>query len=524
MRRFGEKLPWRQKDKIGQTPLFALFRSYDHEQYHAMVDEAIRLATQAQHDGEKLHLDDHIDYKGNTLLHIVTDNSIAMKLMYHCDCDVNAANDKRFTPLMVSSKYGRAELIRTLFGDLRVDLTMRDFRGLTAVELAKDDDIRNRIDDLVLLAAPPGKDGRMTTVVRAFFVEDSTVRLVLKSGAPNPNGTITVTTCRRAASDFETLAKLLAIECPASWLPTQFSLPSPYLIPHKPSRAILRDTQIRLDNFFQALLTHGTFSTHELVWEFFLVPDIDPALLSERTKRKAEARLENLKDDYEPITDTHGVENFVAHARDQVKGVTGAVRRTIRAVNRSRMRAADLAESHHLAATALSALAFLPAPHARAHTRHSKSLLPSEASPLTTLYYHLHSMHSTSTALQIATNRPAYLISAMATVHRSLDRITASLSRTHRWTPRLGGLFDDAKKSAALDAWEKAAKVRAELDTLASELRYTQQTVAGELAVWQEVHVDAGRAMLRRFARENLVRERGRLDTLRRALREARMG
>jgi hypothetical protein len=112
----------------------------------------------------------------------------------------------------------------------------------------------------------------------------------------------------------------------------------------------------------------------------------------------------------------------------------------------------------------------------------------------------------------------------MATVHRSLDRITASLSRTHRWTPRLGGLFDDAKKSAALDAWEKAAKVRAELDTLASELRYTQQTVAGELAVWQEVHVDAGRAMLRRFARENLVRERGRLDTLRRALREARMG
>jgi hypothetical protein len=524
MRRFGEKLPWRQKDKIGQTPLFALFRSYDHEQYHAMVDEAIRLATQAQHDGEKLHLDDHIDYKGNTLLHIVTDNSIAMKLMYHCDCDVNAANDKRFTPLMVSSKYGRAELIRTLFGDLRVDLTMRDFRGLTAVELAKDDDIRNRIDDLVLLAAPPGKDGRMTTVVRAFFVEDSTVRLVLKSGAPNPNGTITVTTCRRAASDFETLAKLLAIECPASWLPTQFSLPSPYLIPHKPSRAILRDTQIRLDNFFQALLTHGTFSTHELVWEFFLVPDIDPALLSERTKRKAEARLENLKDDYEPITDTHGVENFVAHARDQVKGVTGAVRRTIRAVNRSRMRAADLAESHHLAATALSALAFLPAPHARAYTRHSKSLLPSEASPLTTLYYHLHSMHSTSTALQIATNRPAYLISAMATVHRSLDRITASLSRTHRWTPRLGGLFDDAKKSAALDAWEKAAKVRAELDTLASELRYTQQTVAGELAVWQEVHVDAGRAMLRRFARENLVRERGRLDTLRRALREARMG
>jgi ankyrin repeat protein len=524
LRRFGEKLPWRQKDKIGQTPLFALFRSYDHEQYHAMVDEAMRLATQAQNDGDRLHLDDHIDYKGNTLLHIVTDNSIAVKLMYHCDCDVNAANDKRFTPLMVSSKYGRAELIRTLFGDLRVDLTMRDFRGLTAVELAKDDDIRNRIDDLVLLAAPPGKDGRMTTVVRAFFVEDSTVRLVLKSGAPNPNGTITVTTCRRAASDFETLAKLLATECPASWLPTQFSLPSPYLIPHKPSRAILRDIQIRLDNFFQSLLTHSTFSTHELVWEFFLVPDIDPALLTDRTKRKAIARLENLKDDYEPLTDTHSVENFVAFARDQIKGVTGSVRRTLRTVNRQRMRAADLSDAALLASSSLSALPFLPPAHARAYTRQAKALLPGDSSPLTALYYSLHSMHSTSTALQVATNRPAYLIAGMSAAQRTIDRVMGSLSRSNRWTPRIGGLFDEAKKSAALEAWDKAGKARGELESLACELRYTQQTVAGELAGWQEGHVERGREMVRRFARESVMREKGKLETLRRALREARMG
>jgi ankyrin repeat protein len=524
MQRFGTKLPWRQKDKIGQTPLFALFRSYDHELYHAMVDQAIKLATDAQGDGERLHLDDHIDHKGNTLLHIVTDNSIAVKLMYHCDCDVNATNDKRFTPLMVSSKYGRTELLRTLFGDIRVDLTMRDFRGLTAVELAKDDDVRNRIDDLVLLSVPPGRDGRMTTVVRAFFVEDATVRLVLKSGAPNPNGTITVTTCRRAAADFETLSKLLSIECPASWLPTHFNLPSPYLIPHKPSRAVLRDTQIRLDNFFQGLLTHGTFSTHELVWEFFLVPDIDTAMLSERTRRKAETRIENLKDDYEPVTDTQGVENFVAFARDQVKGVTGAVRRTLRTVNRQRMRANDLAEAQMLVATGMSALTDLPSAHARAYARYSKTLQPSESSPMVGLYYSLHSMHSTSTALQVATNRPAYLIGSMNQAQRTIDRVMGSLSRSNRWTPRIGGLFDETKKANALDAWDKAGKARGELEGLACELRYTQQTIAGELAVWQEEHVTAGRAMLRKLARESLVRERSKLDTLRRALREARMG
>ena len=87
---------------------------------------------------------------------------------------------------------------------------------------------------------PAGEDGRITTVVRSFFVEDATTRFVLKSGAPNPNGTVTVTTCRRSIADFENLSKWLAVECPASWLPTHFNLPSPFLIPSKPARSVLR--------------------------------------------------------------------------------------------------------------------------------------------------------------------------------------------------------------------------------------------------------------------------------------------
>jgi hypothetical protein len=133
-------------------------------------------------------------------------------------------------------------------------------------------------------------------------------------------------------------------------------------------------------------------------------------------------------------------------------------------------------------------------------------------------------MHSTSTALQVATNRPAYLIGSMNQAQRTIDRVMGSLSRSNRWTPRIGGLFDETKKANALDAWDKAGKARGELEGLACELRYTQQTIAGELAVWQEEHVTAGRAMLRKLARESLVRERSKLDTLLRALREARMG
>lgn len=522
IKRFGKKVPWRLKDKNGQTPLFALCRSYDHEQYHGMVEEALKFAKEAQGDGEPLHLDDHVDAKGNTLLHIMNDMQLTMCLLRHCDSDVNAANDKGFTPLMVASKYGRVDLVRALFGDPRVDMTSKDLRGLTAVELAKDDDVRNRIDDLTLLSTLPDADGRSTTVVRSFFVEDATVRLVLKSGAPNSSGLITVTTCRRSVADFENLSKWLTIECPASWIPQQFNLSSPFLVPSKPSRAILRDIQLRMDAFFHNLLAHGTFSTHEMVWEFFLVPELDPEMLLERSKRKAEARVDNVKDDFEPIIDTHEVENFVEHAREQIKGITSATKKVIRDTNKHRMLANDISDAQNLASSALSTINFLPLQYLKAIDRYSKLLVPSESSPFAALYYALHSSHSSSIAIQTATNRPAYLIGSMSSARRTIDRAHNSISRSNRWTPKIGNLFEDAKNATKRDAWEKVTKARNELESLGSELKYTQQTIAGELAVWQDEHVKQGRTMCRRLAREMVVRERGKLEGMRRALRVAR--
>lgn len=145
IKRLGRWLPWKTKDKNGQTPLFALCRSYDHPRYKEMVGSAIKQAQNAQGDGCKLHLDEHVDSKGNTLLHIAGDPAV-LRTLLRCDSDVNAVNDRGFTALMVASKYGRVEMVRTFFADPRVDLMAKELRGLTAVELAKDDDVRNRID------------------------------------------------------------------------------------------------------------------------------------------------------------------------------------------------------------------------------------------------------------------------------------------------------------------------------------------------------------------------------------------
>jgi hypothetical protein len=110
--------------------------------------------------------------------------------------------------------------VRTLYGDPRVDIAARELRGLTAVELAKDDEVRNRIDDLTLFTQMPSMDQRTTGVVRAYLVEDATVRFVVKSGAPVDEQSFAVTTCRRSLGDFEHLSRLLQMENPASWIPS----------------------------------------------------------------------------------------------------------------------------------------------------------------------------------------------------------------------------------------------------------------------------------------------------------------
>lgn len=515
--RIGHLVPWRLKDKNGQTPVFAFCRSYDHDQYYDMIDRAIHAATQAQHDNQPLHLDEHIDSKGNSLLHIIADPQIAVKLLYRCDSDVNAPNDKQFTPLMVASKYGRTELVRVLFQDPRIDFFAKDNRGLTAVELAKDDEVRNRIDDMVLLSHEPGPDGRTTTVVRSFFVEDGTIRLVIKSGAPNPNDTVTVTTCRRSLQDFESLAKWLAQEHPASWLPVINNFASPFLIPSRPSRSVLRDIQLRLDAFLRILLKHPTFATHEMVWEFFLVPDIDPAMLAERSARKAELRAERVREEYMPVYDVREVELFVQHARESVRSVHHASRSVLRRTNKLRTTSADLADAAKLASTAIQTLNFLPDRHLKAVERFTKTLALSEASPITSFYYNMHAISSTIAAILAALNRPSTLIANMSSTQKAVDRHSLSMRRSDRWPL---GLLDDARSRMQRDAQEKMERASDELSSLGKELRYTQQVVAQELASWQENRVDMGRRALKEFAKRMVVTERARLESMRRAVRE----
>ncbi|OAA39126.1 VPS9 domain protein [Metarhizium rileyi] len=517
--RIGKLIPWRQRDKNGQTPLFALCRSYDNENYYDMVESGLKVARETQHDGQALHLDNHVDAKGNTLLHIMNDTRLAMRILHYCDVDVNATNERRFTALMVASKYGRYDMVRCLFADPRVDIAAREMRGLTAVELAKDDDVRNKIDDLGLFSMPAGHDGRITGVVRAFFVEDGSVRLVLKSAAPTDHDSYTVTTSRRSLADFEQLAHLLAEEQPASWIPFMSDTRSPFQVPVKPSRAILRDIQAKTDWFLRIMLSHPTLATHEMLWEFFLVPELQLEAMEQRTKLKVEARMERIKEEYEPVHDMGEVEQFVNHAREIVRSVSFSTKSVTRRANGVGLASSDLYDSMVLLHRAVSSLTYLPRSHIGALEAYVRAMAPTQASPQATLHNTLLAVQSTVQALLSSLARPITLISQITAARRDADRNDSSAGRSSRWPL---GLLDETRQRLQDGKEKRAKKHREEAEYLSKELRYTQQTVAGELAGWQDMHDKMGRRAIQEFARAMVVHERMRLDGMVRALRKIR--
>ncbi|KAL7811578.1 hypothetical protein V8C26DRAFT_408382 [Trichoderma gracile] len=517
----GPLISWRQRDKNGQTPLFALCRCYDHVDYYTMVEDGIRAAQQAQLDGQPLHVDEHIDGKGNTLLHIMNDPRLALRILQYCDVDVNATNEKKFTALMVASKYGRYDMVRALFADPRVDIGAKELRGLTAVELAKDDDVRNRIDDLGLFSMPPAKDGRITGVVRAFFVEDSTVRLVLKSAAPTDHDSYTVTTSRRSLTDFEQLARLLAEENPASWIPSIADTRWPFQLPSRPSRAALRDIQIRTDWFLKIMLSHPTLSTHEMLWEFFLVPELQLEAMEQRTKLKAETRVEKIREEYEPMDDVREVEQFVNHAREMVRSVSYSTKSVTRRANAVGQVATDFYDAAALLYRALFTIQYLPPQHIVGMEVFVRAMAPVQHNPQVVFHTTLLAIQSTVQALLSALARPTNLIGQITAAKREADRNDSIAMRPSRWPL---GLLDDSRQRHQEEKEKRARQSREQASYLSRELRYTQQTVASELAGWQELHDQMGLRAIREYARGMVVQERVRLEGMMRALRIVRMG
>jgi hypothetical protein len=257
-----------------------------------------------------------------------------------------------------------------------------------------------------------------------------------------------------------------------------------------------------------------------MLWEFFLVPELQLDMMEQRTLLKTEARAEKVRDEYEPVEDVREVEQFVNHAREMIRSVNYSIKSATRRANNLGLVAADMYDSSVLLHRAVSSLHFLPPKYIEAFEVYVRSIVPTQSNAQANLHSSFLALQSTVQALLSSLSRPPAIISQMRAAKREADRNFNSLNKS-RWPL---GLLDDTRQRLYDEKEERARKSRDEAANLAKELRFTQQTVAGELAGWQDLHEKMGRQAIREFVRGMVVQERMKLDGMLRAIRRVRMG
>ena len=113
-------------------------------------------------------------------------------------------------------------------------------------------------------------------------------------------------------------------------------------------------------------------------------------------------------------------------------------------------------------------------------------------------------------------SQPGTIVDAMTQASHAIDRHLTSLRRSDRWPL---GLLDGTRNKIHQEAAHKVERATLELATLGSELRYTQQTVAGELAAWQDLHEVMLNRALTGLTKRMVIVEKMRLEGMKRALR-----
>jgi len=239
-------------------------------------------------------------------------------------------------------------------------------------------------------------------------------------------------------------------------------------------------------------------------------------MMAERSMKKAILRAEKVKEEYEPVENVRDVETFVGHARESIRGVSHSTKSVIRRVNTVRIASSDLSTAVDLAAKLISNLAFLPASHVTAFTRYCLTTFPSESDPFKLFHQDWQTISSTIAAMLSALSRPMDLINQLQSTRKAIDRHKASLRRSDRWPL---GLLDETRKGFHVEAQEKMEKAKEELRTIGCELSYTQQTVAGELAGWQDLHAKLAQRAVMKLAKGMVVREKDRLERMKMAMR-----
>lgn len=148
--KLGKFIDWRIKDINGQTPLFAICRSYDTPNYAQLVKTVFDVVDNWYvANNSTFDYGDHIDHRGNTLLHIL--NSNIEHLLRFEKINVNESNSKSYTPLMIFVKYNRLENITKILSNSEfIEISKNDKNYFSCLDHSKNTKVSKIIETFYL--------------------------------------------------------------------------------------------------------------------------------------------------------------------------------------------------------------------------------------------------------------------------------------------------------------------------------------------------------------------------------------
>jgi small subunit ribosomal protein S11 len=269
-----------------------------------------------------------------------------------------------------------------------------------------------------------------------------------------------------------------------------------------------------------------------MLWEFFLVPELQPEMVADRSRRKAAVLTETISDEYPPVSleGMRDTEQFVTHAQEMVRGVHANMRSLIRRGHALQNGASDLADAVMICSSVLATLReptnALPISHIEAFSRYASYLSTSrsDSSPLLQYLAALSSIDNTTAAILNSLSRPLSIMSSLSSTNRQVARSRSSLlssSLPRKFNLNLPG-FEESRQKSARDLEQKIRDGESESNSLAKELSWNKDVVVGELAGWTSWREKVGRDAIRAFVKDTLVREKERGKRLERCLRSVR--
>jgi hypothetical protein len=295
---------------------------------------------------------------------------------------------------------------------------------------------------------------------------------------------------------------------------------NPFSVPSKPSRQIIHQIEIQLTAFLRTLMSHPTFSTHELLWEFMLVQDLSRQQCIDRCRGKLESKKELQYEDFIVYTsgDLEAIEVFLTHAAEETGRVSLGLQKVARIVLLLQNNMFDMAESLEIFDEKLAEVEFLKPVYEHVLQRDFLSASTVQDHALTIFAHEMISTVGMSEAVLTALSQPIGLIHELKREEALLAKSQATLVKLNGKNGWPLGMFEEKRERDIKGAQDRVYTAQNTIRRLSNDIKYAHISLASELGGFHRAQQGELERAIEAYTMGMIRAEKERLQRLQRLL------